>query len=173
MLYVSFNKFWQYHMYLKCLHCELWKYSYKVRIFDKTLLKLTFAIFFKLNSLNFLLQTYKTFESGLTFWRCVTQLLLKFLYFVSSFTPEICNITWPILYFSQHQQTPVTLIQFTSETIPSACYVAYKRTWTEITHNDAQLYLEQQSVKDIGRPEQKCQLCYKLCDTPLTIVTKV
>ena len=33
--------------------------------------------------------------------------------------------------------------------------------------------LEQQSVKDIGRPEQKCQLCYKLCDTPLTSVTKV
>jgi hypothetical protein len=38
---------------------------------------------------------------------------------------------------------------------------------------DALLYPEQQSVKDIGRPEQICQLCYKLCDTPLTIVTKV
>ena len=31
-----------------------------------------------------------------------------------------------------------------SETIPSACYVAYKRTWTETTYNDALLYLEQQ-----------------------------
>ena len=51
--------------------------------------------------------------------------------------------------------------------------VAYKRTWTETTYNDALLYLEQESVKDIGRPEQKCQLCYKLCDTPLTIVTKL
>ena len=29
---------------------------------------------------------------------------------------------------------------------------------------DALLYPEQQSVKDIGKPEQKCQLCYKLCD---------
>ena len=34
-----------------------------------------------------------------------------------------------------------------SETIPSACYVAYKRTWTETTYNDALLYQEQQSVK--------------------------
>ena len=32
------------------------------------------------------------------------------------------------------------------------------------TYNDALLYPEQQSVKDIGRPEQKCQLRYKLCD---------
>ena len=42
---------------------------------------------------------------------------------------------------------------------PSTCFVAYKRTWTETTYNDALLFLEQQSVKDIGRPEQKCQLC--------------
>ena len=64
-------------------------------------------------------------------------------------------------------------IVLVAETIPSACYVAYKRTWTETTYNDALFYLEQQSMKDIGRPEQKCQLCYKLCDTPLTILTKV
>jgi len=32
------------------------------------------------------------------------------------------------------------------------------------TYNDALLYPEQQRVKDIGRPEQKCQLCCKLCD---------
>jgi hypothetical protein len=33
-----------------------------------------------------------------------------------------------------------------------------------LTHFTALLYSEQQSVKDIGRPDQKCQLCYKLCD---------
>ena len=55
-------------------------------------------------------------------------------------------------------------IVLVSETIPYACYVAYKRAWTETTYNDALLYPKQQRVKDIGRPEQKCQLCYKLCD---------
>ena len=73
----------------------------------------------------------------------------------------------------QHDCLGNTSIVLVSEKIPSACYVAYKRTWAETTYNDALLYLEQQIVKDIVRPEQKCQLCYKLCDTPLTIVTKV
>jgi Cellulase M and related proteins len=33
-----------------------------------------------------------------------------------------------------------------------------------LSHFTALHYPEQQSVKDIGRPDQKCQLCYKLCD---------
>ena len=43
-------------------------------------------------------------------------------------------------------------------------FIIYVYSQNTIIYIPALLYPEQQRVKDIGRPEQKCQLCYKLRD---------